>query len=93
MVHHGTLRRLDAGVLDAAGVDAVVVVARLLGRTVEIRPAVNGEAGHVRITFKTRRTGADGFMADGLAGRFSSAGQVARTTHRSALLVPAGVGV
>ena len=50
VVHHGTLSRLDAWVLDCARVNAMVVVALLLRGTVKVGPTVDGEAGDARIS-------------------------------------------
>ena len=71
----------------------MVVVTRLLGRTIKIRAAINFETGHVWVAFKSWRTRTDSLMANGSASSFTAAGQISRAAHRSALLVAAGMGV
>ena len=93
VIQYSTLGWLWAGVGDGAGVDTVVIVAGLLSGAIKIRPAIHCEAGHVWVSFKPWGTRAHRFMADGFTDRFSSAGNVTRSTDRAALFVPTGVGV
>lgn len=93
MVKYRTLCWLYTGVGDCTGINAVVVVAGLFSRAINVGSTLYCKAGHVWITIKSWGTGADSFMTDGSTDCFSSTGKVSRSADRTAFLVPTRVGV
>lgn len=84
---------LGTRVPDRAGVDAVIVEARLVRRALLVRSAFHSYAGHIRIAFQASGTRANSLMADGLTNSLTATRKIARSTDWSTFLVSAGVCV